>query len=227
MRGYLARYEEKQIKSRQYDRNGPIKLKWQDRARLVGELFIDDALWARVEWSETRQQWCIEDSQGRCLTHVADLRGTADSKQGAIELAEQMIRDGRLPTPAEVLERRDAERERRRARPSEVRRQERRTRERELWHECCAAAWEERKAQPLYEALAEAFDFSDPLLWRSNSFGSLRPRLVIWMQAVVLDLECDVERQRRPPAKEAEAKLARAREILGWLKGEQVRSEAA
>src|SRR5580693_10411993 len=29
MRGWRARYEEEQIKSRQYDRNGPIKLKWQ------------------------------------------------------------------------------------------------------------------------------------------------------------------------------------------------------
>ena len=57
MRGWRARYEEEQIKSRQYDRNGPIKLKWQDRAGLVAELFIDDALWAFVEWSEKRQQF--------------------------------------------------------------------------------------------------------------------------------------------------------------------------
>jgi hypothetical protein len=42
MRGWRARYEEEQIKSRQYDRNGPIKLKWQDRAGLVAELFIDE-----------------------------------------------------------------------------------------------------------------------------------------------------------------------------------------
>jgi hypothetical protein len=34
MRGWRARYEEEQIKPRQYDRNGPIKLKWQDRAGL-------------------------------------------------------------------------------------------------------------------------------------------------------------------------------------------------
>jgi hypothetical protein len=59
----------------------------------LGEL---KALWAFVEWSEKRQQWCIEDSQGRCLTHAADLRGTADSKQGATELATAMIRDGRV-----------------------------------------------------------------------------------------------------------------------------------
>ena len=39
--------------------------------------------------------------------------------------------------------------------------------------------------------LDEAFDFSDPDLWRSNSFASLRPRLVVWMHSVVLDLQCD------------------------------------
>jgi hypothetical protein len=53
------------------------------------------------------------------------------------------------------------------------------------------AEWQERKQQPLYEALAEAFEFSDPDLWRSNSFASLRPRLVVWMHSVVLDLQCD------------------------------------
>jgi hypothetical protein len=129
--------------------------------------------------------------------------------------------------------------------PSEIRRrqeqQERSKRERELWNERSDADWRERQAQPLYEALAEAFDFSDPDLWRTNSFASLRPRLVVWMRSVVADLECKVERQRRPPSgwgrddpvsdavkayrkrelEEAEAKLARAREILGWLKDEQ------
>jgi hypothetical protein len=53
------------------------------------------------------------------------------------------------------------------------------------------AEWQERKQQPLYEALAEAFEFSDPDLWRSNSFASLRPRLVVWMHSVVLDLQGD------------------------------------
>ena len=52
---------------------------------------------------------------------------------------------------------------------------------------------QEGKQPPLYEALAEAFDFSDPDLWRSNTLASLRPRLVIWMQSVVARLECDVE----------------------------------
>jgi hypothetical protein len=69
-------------------------------------------LWAYVEWSEKRQEWCIEDSLGRCLKHAGDLRGRA------------------------------------------------------RW----AADWQKRKQPPLYEALAEAFDFSDPDLWRSISY---------------------------------------------------------
>jgi hypothetical protein len=59
------------------------------------------------------------------------------------------------------------------------------------------------------------------------------------MRSVVTTLECDVDEERRPPSgwhtkglrkeslEEAEAKLARASEILGWLEGEPVRSEAA
>ena len=88
---------------RQYDRGGPIKLKWSGD-QLTGQLLIENVLWAYVEWSEKRQEWCIEDSLGRCLKHAGDLRGTADSKHGVIELAQQMIRDGRLPTPLEALD---------------------------------------------------------------------------------------------------------------------------
>jgi len=106
-----------------------------------------------------------------------------------------MIRDGRLPTPLEALQRWDAERERRQQRPSEIRRrqerEERQERSREISQARWDAEWQERKQQPLYEALAEAFDFSDPDLWRSNSFASLRPRLVVWMHSVVLDLQGD------------------------------------
>jgi hypothetical protein len=85
MRGYIDRYEEAQIKSRQYDRGRPIKLKWSGD-QLTGQLLIENVLWAYVEWSEKRQEWCIEDSLGRCLKHAGDLRGTADSKRAAIEL---------------------------------------------------------------------------------------------------------------------------------------------
>jgi hypothetical protein len=252
MRGYLDRYKEAQIKSRQYDRGSPIKHKWSGD-QLTGQLLIENVVWAYVEWSEKRQEWCIEDSLGRGLKHAGDLRGTADSRHAAIELAVQMIRDGRLPTPLGALERRDAERERRRQRPSEIRRrqeqQERRERSGKLSHARWDADWQERKQPPLYEALAEAFDFGDPDLWRSNSFASLRPRLVIWMQSVVAQLECDVESAIRPPSgwrgrvsaatraaknahqrqelQKAEAKLARAREILGWLEDEPARRAQA
>jgi hypothetical protein len=252
MRGYIDRYEEAQIKSRQYDRGGPIKLKWSGD-QLTGQLLIQNVLWAYVEWSEKRQEWCIEDSLGRCLKHAGDLRGTADSKHAAIELAQQMIRDGRLPTPLEALERRDAERERRRRRPSEIRRRQEQQQLRERNEELSRARWnadlQERKQPPLYEALAEAFDFSDPDLWRSNSLASLRPRLVIWMQSVVARLECDVESAIRAPSgwrgrvsaatraakkahqtqelEKAGAKLASAREILGWLEEEPARQGQA
>jgi hypothetical protein len=164
-----------------------------------------------------------------------------------------MIRDGRLPTPLEALERRDAERERRRQRPSEIRRrqeqQERRERSEKLSRARSGAEWQERKQPPLYEALADAFDFSGPDLWRSNSFASLRPGLVIWMQSVVAQLECDVDSAIRPPSgwrgrmsaatgaairahqteelEEAEAKLAGAREILNWLEDEPAQQAQA
>jgi hypothetical protein len=53
MRGYIDRYKEAQIKSRQYDRAGPIKLKWSGD-QLTGQLLIENVLWAYVEWSEKR-----------------------------------------------------------------------------------------------------------------------------------------------------------------------------
>jgi hypothetical protein len=45
------------------------------------------------------------------------------------------------------------------------------------------AAHETREdAPPLWEVLADAFDLSDPDLWRSNSFAVLRPRLTIELE---------------------------------------------
>jgi len=240
-------------------RNRPLRVSWTGGMAskgAIGHITIDGQLWAAVEWSEKRQAWCIEDCEGRCLAHEASIRGQAASKKEALALAKAMIADGRMPSPeAAQAQYKAAAAERKAQRdkqPSEIRRrqeqQERRKRERELWNERSDADWRERQAQPLYEALADAFDFSDPDLWRSNSFASLRPRLVVWMRSVVSALECDVERQRRPPSgwgrrgpvsdavkayrnrelEQAEAKLARAREILGWLKDEQqVRPEAA
>jgi hypothetical protein len=88
-------------------RNRPIEISWSGD-KLYGRLFIDAVRWAYVEWSEKRQEWCIEDNQGRCLRHAADLRGTADTSQGAVDLATAMIRDGRMSTPEEATAQRHA-----------------------------------------------------------------------------------------------------------------------
>lgn len=161
-----------------------------------------------------------------------------------------MIADGRMPTPEqakaqyeEAAAKRKAQRDKQ---PSVIRRRreqaERHKREREHSEVRSDADWEERKQPPLWESLAEAFDFSDPDLWESNSFGSLRPRLVIWMRHVVAKLQGELDYALKPPRRsltdagkawhkqaieEREAKLARAREILGWLEGDQVQSQAA
>lgn len=72
---------------------------------------------------------------------------------------------------------------------------------------------------------------------------------MIWMQSVVAQLECDVESAIRPPSgwrgrvsataraaknahqtqelEKAEAKLARAHQILGWLEDEPARQTQA
>jgi hypothetical protein len=42
--------------------------------------------------------------------------------------------------------------------------------------------WREDGEQPLYEMLNDVFDFTDPELWKSNSFAALRPRLVIHLR---------------------------------------------
>jgi hypothetical protein len=108
------------------------------------------------------------------------------------------------------------------------------------------AETEEADAPPLYEARADAFNFADPELWKSHSFAALKPRLELHVRAVIAELESDLARQIRRSrsqlfcglgaAKERrhaatadtkaetssairaiEAKLARAREILGQL----------
>ena len=90
--------------------------------------------------------------------------------------------------------------------------------------------YKEDEAQPLYEMLAEAFDFADPELWKSNSFAGLRPRLVLHLKAAIASLEHDLaftmlprhsgrssKEYRQAASRPIEAKLARAREILSLL----------
>jgi hypothetical protein len=65
-------------------------------------LTINRQLWAEVEWSGSRQTWCIQDSEGRCLLHCDHIVGTNIDQRAAVALAKAMIRDGRMPTPEEA-----------------------------------------------------------------------------------------------------------------------------
>jgi hypothetical protein len=77
-----------------------------------------------------------------------------------------MVRDGRMPSPdvarAEAAERRRVEREKRDKRPSEQKRKAERAAEYEASHLAWEAESAEKKAQPLYETLDEAFVLADP-----------------------------------------------------------------
>jgi hypothetical protein len=209
-------------------RNLPVQVTWPGgmvSKHAIGRITISSLLWANVEWSWKRECWCIEDCEGRCLLHEENLRGTEASAEAAEALATRMIREGSMPVEAAERQRR---REQRSRQPAEIRRHEVQEQKYKLLRAQSDANGLERQQPPLYEALAEALDFSDPDLWRSNSFASLRPRLAIYLRAKVADLEYRVNdlvaehasKWRTERLKEAEAKLARAREILGWLEGE-------
>jgi hypothetical protein len=198
-------------------RQSPIAIAWSDDG-LIGGLRISGELWAAVDWSEKRQQWCIEDAEGRCLRHTASIRGATESKEAAVALAEAMIRDGRMPTPeqarAEHNERRRAAREKRQRQRAQIRKREEAGRHNDTMWNAYSLKYKEDEAQPLYEMLPEAFDFADPELWKSNSFASLRPRLVLHLKAAIASLEHDlaftIRRTRSQTAKLAlETKLAR------------------
>jgi hypothetical protein len=133
--------------------------------------------WAAVEWSERRQAWCIEDAEGHCFRHRDHIHDEEVGKNAAVMLATAMIRNGRMPTPAEASQCRKDRLQRRRQRPSEQRRRQRRKKEIQLLTARWRAEREEFSELPLCEVLADAFDL-DPNLGRSNSFASLRPRLI-------------------------------------------------
>jgi hypothetical protein len=65
-------------------------------------LTIGGEMWSEVEWSASRQRWCIQDAAGHCLTHVEHIIGQDLDVQTAIRLAKKMIVDGRMPTPEEA-----------------------------------------------------------------------------------------------------------------------------
>jgi hypothetical protein len=199
------------------NRSAEIAISWSRDG--IGRVTLNGEHWASVEWSEKRQRWCVEDCEGRCLTHVASIRGQAASKDEAVALAEAMIRDGRMPSPLEASakyeERRRIAREKRAARPSEQRRKAEREAERAAFWRAWEARRRDEEAQPFIEALDEAFNLTDPELWKSNSFASLKPRLIIHLEAEVARLESErFDRWRGNDPR----RLERARVILAVLK---------
>jgi hypothetical protein len=80
----------------------------------VYHLLIGGQLWSEVEWSASRQAWCIQDAAGHCLLHAEHIIGRNPDPQTAIRLAKRMIIDGRMPTPEETQAqlRREQERQR-------------------------------------------------------------------------------------------------------------------
>jgi hypothetical protein len=74
-------------------------------------LTIDGEMWSEVEWSASRQRWCVQDAAGNCLTHVEHIVGQDLDVQTAIKLAKRMIVSGEMPTPEQArrqLERAEA-----------------------------------------------------------------------------------------------------------------------
>ena len=65
-------------------------------------LTINGEMWSEVEWSPSRQRWCIQDAAGQCLTHAEHIVGQDRDVQTAIGLAKRMIVDGRMPTPEDA-----------------------------------------------------------------------------------------------------------------------------
>jgi hypothetical protein len=86
-------------------RQRPVEIKWVGAAagpRTIGRIEIDGEHWGNVEWSYRREVWCIEDIWGGCLQHTDHIRGQEASRDAAVELAKEMIRDGRMPTLQEA-----------------------------------------------------------------------------------------------------------------------------
>ena len=158
----------------------PIALDWNSDGT-IGRITINGEYWAAVEWSEPRQCWCIEGAEGACLGHASHIQGQARSKKAAVALAREMIRDGRMPAPDELAREARARREKRRQQPAQIRKREERRQRDAAWFAAIGAKDDaerlDRAELLVVEALAEAFDFADPELWKSNSWAAMRPRL--------------------------------------------------
>jgi hypothetical protein len=202
-------------------RQKPINIRWNG---MIGRIYIDQESWGAIEWSDQRQAWCIEDAEGRCLSHHSHVHGEDKDKDGASSLAEAMIRDGRMPSPEEARkarsERLKRNRERRAKQPSEIKRRAARAERDRLWHASYEAEAKDRWTDddaPLFEVFSDFIDFDDPDLWKSNSFARLRQRLIIHLHAVIAGLEANCY---LPPRIDRAARLKRAREVLELLKPE-------
>jgi hypothetical protein len=97
------------LKGREVDndlrRHGVIEVRYRPGPPAIYRLTIGGELWAAVEWSPSRQRWCVEDAAGRCLAHVEHIHAEDVDRETAIRLAKRMIRDGRIPTPEEAEQR--------------------------------------------------------------------------------------------------------------------------
>jgi hypothetical protein len=176
-------------------RKSTIEIEWTKDGS-IGRLTVGGELWAAVEWSEKRQAWCIEDSAGRCLRHHGHIHGREASKEAAVKLARAMIRDGRMPDPATAEANLRAEqkagREKRERQPAQIAKRERLQRHSEATSKSYEMEYEEKQAPPFYEVMADAFDFTDSELWKSNSFATIRPRLLLNVRAAIAKPEGDL-----------------------------------
>jgi hypothetical protein len=184
---------------------------WSPEVKPTGFVRIGGEVWAHIEWSEREQKWCIEDAYTMCVKHIY---GTLEDRDAAIALAQEMIRDGRIPCPEEAIRRgrrrdrglppdeelspeqqaeRKAKRERRANQPAQIRAREERAEldklERMLNRTDYEIRTQAEQQPPWYEILASLFELADPDLWKSNVFASMRPALAIRLEREVFKLE--------------------------------------
>lgn len=210
-----------------------ITIEWMPDG-LVGRVEVGGEYWGAVEWSEKRQAWCIEDAAGECLAHARSIHGQVASKDAAVVLAQEMIVDGRLPSPQRALFIRDRtleeRRQKRQQQPAEIAKREARERARDAQITAMMAVARaesaDRQQQPIMEALAETFGFSDPELWKSNAWAMLRPRLIVHQRAVVANLEDELLRTidragKQPFAMYADAAERRERRARRQQQGDK------
>jgi hypothetical protein len=92
-------------------RRGEIVVKGQGSVKQF--LYINDEMWAEVQWVPARRMWCIQDRCGYCHSHLEHKHAEVPNDGGmpdivgirsdsAIEKAKEMIRDGSMPSPEEA-----------------------------------------------------------------------------------------------------------------------------